>query len=357
MNYRRFYHAVTIPLYILGVGVAWLGRQPLGVWLQRYAGWWAAAAAFGSVFVALLAAIEWDYHRGLRNAWRERARHQMQWPLSRAPRWFLRLARQGFRFIEANLAPLFETRVGRWLWAYWQDAGFSPVYVVALASWLGTLGLGYLVGWVLTHRVILALFFAFLAWAGLAALTGYLAIRKRNLFREQLPDVVDRLADALQAGFSLSQAIEFVARGLSEPSASEMARVSRSVALGLSVDQALAELARRRPNNESLAFLVEGLALQRYVGGNQVLLLREIASSLREQVRLENEVRTLTTQGRLSAMVIALLVPISLGILSFFPGYVDVLFDTLVGNLVLVVVGLLELLGAVLIWRIIKVDF
>ncbi|NPA72502.1 MAG: hypothetical protein GXO35_06705 [Gammaproteobacteria bacterium] len=352
---RRLYHLISGVLYIVVIAAAWMWRRTLETWMVRYIAWWAAVVVFGSVFIGLLALIEWEYRRNLKHVWRERARERLQWPLPRS-RWFQKLT-QTVQWIEKQLVPLFETRLGNLLWTYWQDAGFPQKRVIMLGMMFASWTLGYLSGWFSTHRAILAWFFAFVFWLALIALIGYKAAKKRSLFREQLPDVVDRLADALQAGFSLPQAIEFVTRGLTEPSASEMERVSHLIKLGLSVDQALAELAKRQPDNNALAFLVEGLALQRHVGGNLVLLLREIANSLREQVQLENEIRTLTTQGRLSAIVIALLVPISLGILSFFPGYVDVLFNTFLGNLILVVVGLLELIGAILIWRIIKVDF
>ena len=64
----------------------------------------------------------------------------------------------------------------------------------------------------------------------------------------------------------------------------------------------------------------------------------------------------MTAQGRLSAVVIALLVPVSLGLLSMFPGYTDVLFNTTVGNLVLIAAGVLELIGTVIVMRLIRIE-
>jgi len=77
---------------------------------------------------------------------------------------------------------------------------------------------------------------------------------------------------------------------------------------------------------------------------------------VRKRVELENEVRTMTAQGRLSAVVLALLVPVSLGLLSMFPGFTDVLFNTTVGNLVLITAGILELLGAAIVIRLIRIE-
>jgi len=85
-------------------------------------------------------------------------------------------------------------------------------------------------------------------------------------------------------------------------------------------------------------------------------MIREIAGLVRQRVELEKEIRTLTSQGRLSAVVIALLVPVSLGILSIFPGYTDVLFETTVGNLILISAGVLEVIGALIVSRLIRIE-
>jgi len=55
--------------------------------------------------------------------------------------------------------------------------------------------------------------------------------------------------------------------------------------------------------------------------------------------------------------VIALLVPVSIGVLSMFPGYIDVLFQTTVGNLVLIVAGILELVGAAIVARLVRIEY
>jgi tight adherence protein B len=81
-----------------------------------------------------------------------------------------------------------------------------------------------------------------------------------------------------------------------------------------------------------------------------------MAELVRRRVELQNEVKTLTAQGRLSAVVIALLVPVSLGLLSLFPGYTDVLFNTTIGNLVLIVAGILEIIGAAIVARLIRIE-
>jgi tight adherence protein B len=224
-----------------------------------------------------------------------------------------------------------------------------------LIALLAVIGTGVVLGQAFLETTLLRGFILALLLIGFFSLIYSRARLQRQLFQDQFPAVLERLADSLQAGFSLPQAIEFVVPNLSDPSSGEMGRITDQIRLGYTVDQALRDLYRRRPN-EDVRVLVEGLTLQRQVGGNMSSMMREMANLVRNRVELENEVRTMTAQGRLSAVVIALLVPVSLGLLSLFPGYTEVLFNTTIGNLVLVVAGILELLGAVLVARLVRIE-
>jgi tight adherence protein B len=87
-------------------------------------------------------------------------------------------------------------------------------------------------------------------------------------------------------------------------------------------------------------------------------MLEESADLLRGRVELEREVRAVTTQGRLTGSVIAALVPVSAGILlAFNPRYIDVLFDTLIGQLLVVVAFVLQLVGWAIISRMVRIRY
>jgi len=87
-------------------------------------------------------------------------------------------------------------------------------------------------------------------------------------------------------------------------------------------------------------------------------MLEESADLLRGRVELEREVRAVTTQGRLTGTVIAALVPVSAGILlAFNPRYIDVLFDTLIGQLLVVVAFVLQLVGWAIISRMVRIRY
>ena len=87
-------------------------------------------------------------------------------------------------------------------------------------------------------------------------------------------------------------------------------------------------------------------------------MLEESADLLRGRVELEREVRAVTTQGRLTGTVIAALVPVSAGILlAFNPRYIDVLFDTLIGQSLVVVAFVLQLVGWAIISRMVRIRY
>ena len=344
--------AGLLAVFVIVVVLAWILRAGVIDLLSRNAAWLGAAVGGGLVFVLFLPFIEIGRRRGLGRAWRTRLSDRYELP-SPPPWW-----RGGVKssFPKRFLASLSRTRLGGFLIAYWRDAGFDDRPLIILAIILFTLVGGYLLGSIPTHSPLLGGFAAFLALVVLSVLVYHRARMQRRHFSDQFPDVLDRLADSLQAGFSLPQAVDFVIPNLPEPSSTEMAQVSQQIILGFTIDEALHELYKRHPT-EDTRLLVEGLTLQRQVGGDMPAMMREMASFVRERVKLENEVRTLTTQGRLSAVVIALLVPVSIGFLSMFQGYTDVLFQTYIGNLVLITAGILELMGAAIVARLVRIKY
>jgi tight adherence protein B len=303
-------------------------------------------------FFTALPAVETLRTRQLRRAWRQRLEEREG--LAPSPGWrsFLNSL---IRSLDQALDHLFQRGWSGEILGLWHDSGAGQGPLSFLAALLATVAIGVVLGQYFLETILLKVFIVALLLIGFFTLIYSRARMQRQHFQDQFPAVLERLADSLQAGFSLPQAIEFVVPNLTQPSSDEMARITDQIHLGFPVDQALQELHQRRPS-EDVRMLVEGLTLQRQVGGNIALMMREMAELVRSRVELENEVRTMTAQGRLSAVVIALLVPVSLGLLSLFPGYTDVLINSTIGNLVLVAAGILELLGAVLVARLVRIE-
>jgi tight adherence protein B len=315
-----------------------------------------------SVFAALvvtsatLACVLWGETEARRRGWLKKVERSTGLHRLSRPGWLSRWMQRLPDPLEWVCAPLLRTRTGRRLAEDWRDAGLgekSSRYFLILA-------LTAAAGWVFGHRVagtIVGLAMAVgLPFLPRALVTGRASNRRRR-FGDQLPQALDSLAAGLAAGLSLPQAVDFSRQELPDPVRYVMGKLSRRMALGIPVEEALRSLLEEQPE-ESLALVVEGIVLQRRFGGDLVRMLEETADLLRERVELEQEVRTVTAQGRFSGIVIAALVPVSATILLLFnPAYIDVLFETIEGQVLLVIALLLLFVGWWIISRLVRVRY
>ena len=145
-------------------------------------------------------------------------------------------------------------------------------------------------------------------------------------FNKDLPDTVMLIANALRAGSSFLQAIELVVRESRPPISTEFGRVIREVNLGLPFETALENMVRR-VRSDDLELMATAISIQHTVGGNLAEILDSIAFTIRERVRIQGEIRTLTAQQRLSGYVVGFL-PIGLATFLFVaaPGFMDPMF-------------------------------
>jgi tight adherence protein B len=166
-----------------------------------------------------------------------------------------------------------------------------------------------------------------------------------NSFNKQLPDTIVLLSNSLRAGSSFLQSIELVSRESPAPMGPEMGRVVREVNLGLSMEEALSNLVRRIKSDD-LDLMVTAIGVQQQVGGNLAEILDTIAFTIRERVRIKGEIRTLTAQGRYSGYLVAFLpigIMITLNLIN--PEFMQPLFTELIGQILLVVGGIMMLIG------------
>jgi tight adherence protein B len=182
-------------------------------------------------------------------------------------------------------------------------------------------------------------------------------------FNKQLPDTITLIANALRAGSSFLQAIELVVRESAPPISTEFGRVIREVNLGLSFDVALENMVRR-VRSEDLELMATAISIQHTVGGNLAEILDSIAYTIRERVRIQGEIRTLTAQQRLSGYVVGFL-PIGLAGFLFIaaPGFMSPMFDNRVsllglpgGVIILLIGGFAMFLGFMFIRKIVDIE-
>jgi tight adherence protein B len=145
--------------------------------------------------------------------------------------------------------------------------------------------------------------------AGLVAPEVFLLLRqnrRQHAFEQELPGVLELLANGLRAGHSFLQASETVARSMKPPASVEFARAARQMALGGSIEDALESLRRRIPSPD-LDLMVTAVVVHHSIGGNLAQILEGLNETMTERTRLKGEIQVLTAQARASGLLISLL--------------------------------------------------
>jgi tight adherence protein B len=215
---------------------------------------------------------------------------------------------------------------------------------------------GYLIGGVLLRRVWMGLAFAVLgAVAPRLALTVSIS-RRESAFLTQLPDTLQLLAGSLSAGYGFLQALDTVAKEAVAPTSVEFGRVLSEARLGRPIDEALESMAER-VGGEDFKWVVLAINIQRQVGGNLSALLTTIANTLREREQVRRQIKVLSAEGRLSAVILVALPFVLFGYLSLInPTYIHQLTQETIGKIMMV--GALLLIGVGGLWmrKMIKID-
>ena len=182
-------------------------------------------------------------------------------------------------------------------------------------------------------------------------------IRKRRKdFVNQLGDMLSMVASALRAGFSFVQAVEIVSKEMAAPMSVEISKLIREINVGVPMETALEDI-NRRVECPEFELITTAVLIQRQVGGNLAQILDNISDTINERIRMKREVLALTAQGRMSAVVLALL-PIALAafLFSMHHDYFDPLLESPMGKIAIGIALLMELLGYLVIKRIVDID-
>jgi tight adherence protein B len=224
---------------------------------------------------------------------------------------------------------------------------------------IGTIGLSIVAGIVIgavTQSPFMAigasigiLVFAFLAMKVVAG-------RERKKFNRQLPDTLTLTSTSLRAGYSLLQAIEAVAQESPEPTRREFGRSLTEIRLGRPMIDALGDIAVRM-ESQDFEWAVLAVSIQREVGGNLAEVLQTTAEMMNMRDRLRREMKALTAEGRISAIIMAVLPFFLFGLISFVnPTYLTPLYTTGIGMALIGFAILLLVAGVAWMQKIINIE-
>lgn len=180
--------------------------------------------------------------------------------------------------------------------------------------------------------------------------------KRLQQFNDYLPEMISTVVNALRAGFSFFQALRNVMEESPSPAKEELEIVLQEMQYGATVEESLNRMKERMPSND-LDLMIQAILIQRQVGGNLAVVLEKIVHTIRERIKIQGQIKTLTAQGKLSGMVVALL-PVGLSGMLFLvnPSYILTLFTNPIGLGLLAVGGMSMILGFFFIMKITDIE-
>lgn len=180
--------------------------------------------------------------------------------------------------------------------------------------------------------------------------------RRIKAFTDELPDAVDIIVRGIKAGLPLNDGMRLVAAEAKDPLASEFRAVVEAQQLGIPMAEAVQKLNENIPTPEA-SFFATVIAIQQSSGGSLSEALGNLSKILRDRKKMRAKVKAISSEAKASAGIIGSL-PIFVACIVYFisPGYMDLLFDTTTGNIVLACGGLLMGTGVLVMRNMINFD-
>ncbi len=233
-----------------------------------------------------------------------------------------------------------------------------PITVTAflsLSGLLAALGVAITIVWRRSFDPLLSLIIALVLGAVPFVFVSLKVRLRLKKFGSQLPDALDLLSSSVKAGQSLNAAIQNVGDEMPDPIADEFRLMSDELTFGVTFEMALAHL-RTRVSTPDVRFFVTAMLIQKETGGNLSEVLDGLQKTIRERFRILGQVKTLTAQGKLSGLIVGVLpIVLGAGIYVMNPDYMGGLFTTKLGHTLIGVALGLEIVGGLIIRKIVRI--
>ena len=227
-------------------------------------------------------------------------------------------------------------------------------FFILLALFLAVLG--FLVGNTVIKNRLLAVMLMFLCGSFPFLYLLILKQKRTEKFKKQLPEALDLMSRALKAGHAFTNGLKLAADEFNDPLGPEFAEVLDEINFGVSVSNALRNLAKRVECPE-IKYFVVGVILQRETGGNLAELMGILAFLIREKFKFQGKVRTLSAEGRLSAFI---LIALPFGIAGWMwfsnPKYLDPLLTDPIGKIMIIGAAIMMVFGIIVMKKIVAIE-
>jgi tight adherence protein B len=180
--------------------------------------------------------------------------------------------------------------------------------------------------------------------------------KRLELFNEQLVEAMQTMSNSLRAGFSVLQAIDMVVKENRRPISEEFGLFLHQHRLGVKFEEAMESLSRR-VGSQDLDLMITAIEISRQTGGNLTEVFDQLAGVIRERMRVEGKIRSLTAQGRLQAIIVGFM-PLLLATAMYFisPAMMTGFVFSTVGVMIIVLALAFEICGYLIIRKIVNID-
>lgn len=253
-------------------------------------------------------------------------------------------------FVASNVS------LARSLQAFLAEAGLAWSATGMLGR-CGALGLLTAVGAVAAGASWIAAPLALAAAAGPVLYARYLRGQRLAMFEEQFPEAIDLIARSLRAGHTLTTGLGIAADEVPPPVGLEFRRVFDEQNFGMALPEALKGMARRVPVLDA-RFFVTAVLTQREAGGNLAELLDNLSGVMRERFKVRRQIRVVSAHGRLTAWILSLLPPVLAVVLYLMsPQFIRPLIDDPLGVRIVTFAVVMQLLGTLIIVKLVRVEY
>ena len=234
------------------------------------------------------------------------------------------------------------------------NAKYPIGFFILLALFLAFLG--FLIGTLVIKNHLAALGLFFIGGSFPFLYLTFLRRKRIEKFKRQLPEALDLMARALKAGHAFTNGMKLAADEFDDPLGPEFSEALDEINFGVAVPDALRNMTKRIACSE-IRYFVVGVILQRETGGNLAELMGILSYLIREKFKFEGKVRTLSAEGRLSAIILIALPFFIAGWLQFSsPKYLATLFMDPIGKVMMIGAALMMIIGILVMKKMVKIE-
>lgn len=231
---------------------------------------------------------------------------------------------------------------------------------ILIAQLIGSIGLGLIVFILMIPQWFPATMFGLmvtvLGWKAPKPIVDFMYQQRVDQFTNQMIDGLALMANGMKSGLSVVQAMGVVTQELPDPIRQEFTMVLNENKLGVSVEEAFTNLSRRIVSDDVEMF-VTSVNILKETGGNLAETFDTIVTTIRERIKIQNKIKSMTAAAFLQGMTV-LAVPPALGVMFYLqdPEYMKPMFETTVGWVLIFVVFLIEIIAFFVIMKLVKIE-